>query len=34
MKRSTFFGLRTHHLVLALVAILVAVAWLSNYHLW
>jgi hypothetical protein len=34
MKRSSFFGLRTHHLVLALVAILVAVAWLSNYHLW
>jgi hypothetical protein len=30
--RSTF-GLRTHHLVIALVAILIAVALASNYHL-
>ena len=32
--RPTFFGLRTHHLVMALVAILIAVALASNYHLW
>ena len=32
--RPTFFGMRTHHLVIALVAILVAVALASNYHLW
>ncbi len=29
-----FFGLRTHHLVIALIAILVVVALASNYHLW
>jgi len=33
-QRSSFFGMRTHHVVIALVAILVVVAWLSNYHLW
>ena len=33
-QRSTFFGLRTHHVVIALVAILIAVALASNYHLW
>jgi hypothetical protein len=27
-------GLRTHHIVLAVVAILVGVALLSNYYLW
>jgi len=32
--RSTFFGLRTHHLVIALIAILIAVALAANYHLW
>jgi hypothetical protein len=31
---STFFGLRTHHLVIALIAILIAVALASNYYLW
>jgi hypothetical protein len=31
---SNFFGLRAHHLVIALVAILIAVALASNYHLW
>jgi hypothetical protein len=30
----TFFGLRTHHLVIALIAILIAVALASNYYLW
>jgi hypothetical protein len=32
--RSSFFGLRTHHVVIALVAILIAVALASNYRLW
>jgi hypothetical protein len=31
---STFFGLRTHHIVIALVAILIAVAVAANYYLW
>jgi len=34
MRRDTFFGLRTHHLLIALVALLIAVALASNYHLW
>jgi hypothetical protein len=33
-RHSRFFGLRTHHLVIALIAILIAVALASNYHLW
>jgi hypothetical protein len=33
-NRSSFLGLRTHHLVIALVAILIAVALASNYYLW
>jgi hypothetical protein len=32
--RSTFLGLRTHHFVIAFVAILIAVALAANYHLW
>ena len=32
--RSTFFGLRTHHVVIALIAILIAVALASNHYLW
>jgi hypothetical protein len=32
--RSTFMGLRTHHIVIALIAILIAVALASNYYLW
>jgi hypothetical protein len=32
--RSTFLGMRTHHLVIALIAILIAVALASNYYLW
>jgi len=32
--RSTFFGLRTHHVVIAVIAILIAVALASNYYLW
>jgi hypothetical protein len=31
---STFLGLRTHYLVIALIAILIAVALASNYYLW
>jgi hypothetical protein len=28
------FGLRTHHFVIALIAIVVVVALASNYYLW
>jgi hypothetical protein len=31
---STFFGIRTHHVVVALIAMLIAVALASNYYLW
>jgi len=31
---SSFFGLRTHHVAIALVATLIAVALASNYYLW
>jgi hypothetical protein len=30
----SFLGLRTHHLVIGLIAILIAVALASNYYLW
>jgi len=33
-ERPSFFGMRTYHLVIALVAILIAVALASNYYLW
>ncbi len=33
-ERATFFGLRTHHVVIALIAVLIAVALASNYYLW
>jgi hypothetical protein len=33
-QRSTFLGMRTHHLVMALVALLIAIALASNYYLW
>jgi hypothetical protein len=33
-QRSTFLGIRTHHVVIALIAIVVAVALASNYYLW
>jgi len=32
--QPTFLGLRTHHIVIALIAILIAVALASNYYLW
>jgi hypothetical protein len=32
--RSTFFGIRTHHVVIALIAILIAVALAANHYLW
>jgi hypothetical protein len=28
------FGMRTHHVAIALIAILIAVALASNYYLW
>ena len=31
---STFFGLRTHHVVIAIIALVIAVALASNYYLW
>jgi len=34
MARSTFLGLRTHHIVIALIAIVIAIALASNYYLW
>jgi hypothetical protein len=34
MARETFFGLRTHHVVIALIALLAAVALMANYYLW
>ena len=34
MADETFFGLRTRHVAIALIAILVAVALVSNYYLW
>jgi hypothetical protein len=30
----SLFGMRTHHLVIALIAILVAIALVSNHYLW
>jgi hypothetical protein len=34
MARETFLGLRTHHVVVAVIAIVLAVALASNYYLW
>jgi hypothetical protein len=31
---STFLGMRTHHVAIALIAVLIAVALISNYYLW
>jgi len=33
-QRPSFLGMRTRHIVIALVAILIAVALISNYHIW
>jgi hypothetical protein len=33
-QHGTFLGMRTHHIVIALIAILIAVALASNYYLW
>ncbi len=33
MARDIFFGLRRHHVVIAVIAIVVAVALASNYYL-
>jgi hypothetical protein len=34
MARETFLGLRTHHVVIAVIAIVIAIALASNYYLW
>jgi hypothetical protein len=34
MMRDTFLGLRTHHIVIGVIAIVIAVALVSNYYLW
>lgn len=34
MPRDTFLGLRTHHIVIGVIAIVVAFALVSNYYLW
>ena len=34
MALETFLGMRTHHIAIALIAILVAVALVANYYLW
>ena len=31
---SSFFGLRSHRVAIALIAILITVALASNYYLW
>ncbi len=30
----SFLGLRTHHVVIAFIALLIAIALVSNYYLW
>jgi hypothetical protein len=34
MARESAFRLQTHHVVIALIAIVVAVALAANYYLW
>jgi hypothetical protein len=34
MPRRTFLGMRTHHVAIAVIAIVIAVALASNYYLW
>jgi len=34
MAREIFLGMRTQHIAIALIAILVAVALAANYYLW
>jgi hypothetical protein len=34
MPRETFLGMRTHHMVIGVIAIVVAVALVSNFYLW
>jgi general stress protein CsbA len=34
MARETFLGMRTHHIAIALIAILVAASLAANYYLW
>jgi len=34
MPRETFLGMRPHHIVIGVIAIVVAVALVSNFYLW
>jgi hypothetical protein len=34
MPRETFLGMRTHHIVIGVIAIVVAIALVSNFYLW
>jgi len=34
MARETFLRLRTHHVAIGLIAIMVAIALATNYYLW
>jgi hypothetical protein len=34
MARETFLGMRTHHIVIGVIAIVVAVSLVSNFYLW
>jgi hypothetical protein len=34
MSHQTFFGMRAHHVLIAVIAIVIAVALASNYYLW
>jgi hypothetical protein len=31
---SSFFSIRIHHVIIALIAALIAIALASNYYLW
>jgi hypothetical protein len=33
-QNPSFFGMRTHHVVIAVIAVVIAVALMSNYYLW
>ena len=33
-RSSSFFGMRTHHVVIAVIAVVITIALASNYYLW
>ncbi len=33
-RSADFFGLRTHHVVIAVIAVVIVVALAANYYLW